>query len=139
PCSTSAHTAPVIATTEPTERSTPPVAITSVMPSESSMMREPCVRMSIGVPKRWPFSTVILRNAGLNAAFSATSAISPTAGQNIGEPVSRLVMMPSRHQAHQPLRRDLAAGDFAGELALAQHEHARAVAHDLLDLRGNQQ
>ncbi|OPZ12213.1 MAG: hypothetical protein BWZ10_02102 [candidate division BRC1 bacterium ADurb.BinA364] len=42
--------APAMAITEPTLRSTPPVAITSVMPMASSMTFDPWLRMSIGVP-----------------------------------------------------------------------------------------
>ena len=48
--SSMAHVAPEIATTEPTDKSMPPVAMTSVMPSATNMVREPWVRMSIGTP-----------------------------------------------------------------------------------------
>ena len=50
PCSSIAHVAPAIATTEPTDRSTPPVAMTSVMPSATSIVCEPWVRISTGTP-----------------------------------------------------------------------------------------
>ena len=42
--------APEIATTAPTERSMPPVAITSVMPSATSISGAPKRRMSIRLP-----------------------------------------------------------------------------------------
>ena len=47
-----AATAPAIAITAPTERSTPPVAITTVMPSDNSMTVEPFLRMSISEPDK---------------------------------------------------------------------------------------
>ena len=46
-----------IAMIAPTDRSTPPVAITSVMPMASSMIVDPLRRMSTRFPNRWP-STV---------------------------------------------------------------------------------
>ena len=45
-----AATAPAIAMTAPTDRSTPPVAITRVMPSDNSMTVEPFLRMSMREP-----------------------------------------------------------------------------------------
>ena len=42
--------APEIAATAPTERSIPPVAITSVMPSATSISGAPKLRMSIRLP-----------------------------------------------------------------------------------------
>src|ERR1051326_6827768 len=45
-----AATAPAIAITAPTERSTPPVAMTRAMPRASSMTFEPWLRISINTP-----------------------------------------------------------------------------------------
>ena len=42
--------APLTATTAPTERSMPPVAITNVMPIASSIVGAPLRRMSIRLP-----------------------------------------------------------------------------------------
>ena len=52
PCATTscATTAPAMAMMAPTERSTPPVAMTRVMPSASSMTFAPWFRMSMRVP-----------------------------------------------------------------------------------------
>ena len=46
----SAASAPVIAMTEPTDKSTPPVPMTSVMPSASSMTFAPWLSTSTSVP-----------------------------------------------------------------------------------------
>ena len=45
-----AATAPAIAITAPTDRSTPPVAMTSAIPSASSITFDPWLRMSMKTP-----------------------------------------------------------------------------------------
>ena len=52
-----AATAPAIAITAPTERSTPPVAITSVIPSDSSITIEPFLSTSTSEPETYPPSS----------------------------------------------------------------------------------
>ena len=49
-----AAVAPAIAITAPTDRSMPPVAITSVMPMASSATGAARLRISIGLPNRRP-------------------------------------------------------------------------------------
>ena len=53
-----------MAMTAPTDRSTPPVAITSVMPMASSMIVEPLRRMSMRLPNRWPSTVSSPKNPG---------------------------------------------------------------------------
>ena len=62
-----AATAAAIATTAPTEMSMPRVAITSVMPSETSTSGAARLRMSIRLPYRWPSRQRDRRKPGLNA------------------------------------------------------------------------
>ncbi|CAM3207405.1 hypothetical protein DESA109040_02780 [Deinococcus saxicola] len=57
---------PLIAIREPTDRSTPPVAITSVMPIATMMMVATCVRLTLRV--------CTLRKYGVNSALKISSA-----------------------------------------------------------------
>ncbi len=64
----SGASAPAIAISEPTERSMPPVAITSVMPTETMTMVATCVRLTFSVWK--------LAKCGVHAKLKASSAMS---------------------------------------------------------------
>src|SRR5258706_3558202 len=66
-------TAAVMAITGPTERSTPPVAITSVMPSASTMGGAPFHKISIILPYRWPFLISRLKKFGLKIRLKTAS------------------------------------------------------------------
>ena len=74
--------APEIATTAPTERSMPRVAITTVMPSATSSVGAPLRRMSIRLPNRCPFWKRMAKKPGDTAKLSSSSATSVTIGQN---------------------------------------------------------
>ena len=69
------------ATIEPTDRSMPPVAMTSVMPSATSSSGALVRRISTGAPKRWPSRTVMLRKLGRAAVLATSSANSAASGQ----------------------------------------------------------
>ena len=58
----SAATAAAMATTAPTEMSRPRTAITSVMPSDTTMSGAARFRMSMTLPYRWPSRQVSVRN-----------------------------------------------------------------------------
>ena len=68
-----------IAMTAPTERSTPPVAITSVMPMARITVGDPFRRMSMTLPKRWPSFSSSLKKPGManrsNAKIISNAAI----------------------------------------------------------------
>ena len=76
-----AASAAAIATTAPTEMSMPRVAITSVMPSDTSTSGAARLRMSIRLPYRWPSRHSRCRKLGLKAALTASSSSSVTTGQ----------------------------------------------------------
>jgi hypothetical protein len=77
-----AAVAPAMATMVPTEMSMPRVAITSVMPSETTISGEARFRISIGAPKKWPSSIVIDRKSCRCATSSANSNNSVTTGHS---------------------------------------------------------
>ncbi len=77
-----AATEAAIAITAPTERSTPPVAMTSVIPSASRHTVDPLRRMSIRVPYRLP-SRVSSRNTrGTKIRSNSRMIASATSGKN---------------------------------------------------------
>ena len=73
-----AAVAPAIAITAPTDRSIPPVAITSVMPIASSATGAARLRISMGLPNRRPSWRTIWKKCGatrLSTASTSSSAI----------------------------------------------------------------
>lgn len=79
-----AAVAPAMATIAPTEMSMPRVAITSVMPSDTSTSGAARLRMSMGAPNRWPSSIVMERKFALCERSSTHSAISVRHGHTSG-------------------------------------------------------
>ena len=86
--------APLTATTAPTERSMPREAITRVMPSATSMVGAPLRRMSIRLPNRWPSCIRMLKKLGVTMTFTTNRAMSASAGQISGDAVSLLIITP---------------------------------------------
>ena len=70
----SAATVAAIATTAPTEMSRPRTAITSVMPSDTTMSGAARFRMSMRLPYRCPSCQAMRRNEGLNKALTSDAA-----------------------------------------------------------------
>ena len=77
--------APLTATTAPTDRSMPRDAMTSVMPRATSIVGAPLRRMSIRLPNRWPSCTRMFRNVGVRMTFTTSSATSARHGQISGD------------------------------------------------------
>ena len=90
--------APLTATTAPTERSMPREAITSVMPRATSMVGAPLRRMSIRLPKRWPSWTRMLRKLGVRTTLTASSATSASAGHSSGDAANLFIIGHSRRR-----------------------------------------
>ncbi len=65
-----AATAAAMATTAPTEMSMPRVAITMVMPSDTSTSGAARLRMSIRLPYRWPSRHSTCRKLELKTVFT---------------------------------------------------------------------
>ena len=70
-----------MATTAPTEMSMPRVAITSVMPSATTISGAARLRMSTRLPYRCPSRHSRCRKPGLKAALATSSSASVTSGQ----------------------------------------------------------
>ena len=71
-----------MATTAPTERSTPPVAITRVIPSATNIKGAELLKTSIRFPYKWPSSIPSLKNPGEKIASKMKIKASATSGQN---------------------------------------------------------
>ncbi len=74
--------APAIATTEPTDRSMPPVAMTRVMPSATRIRGAPNLAMSTRLPYRWPSLIWTDRKPSVKARLSSSSATRTTTGHS---------------------------------------------------------
>jgi hypothetical protein len=74
-------TAAQMAATAPTERSTPPVAITAVMPIAISISGDPRLRMSTRLPKRWPSLISSRKKLGVKKKLKSMTSASATSGQ----------------------------------------------------------
>src|SRR5215208_322575 len=172
-----AATAPAIAITDPTDRSTPPVAITSVIPTATSTTVETWSSTLNRLP--------VVAKFGVKTAFAATSTtsaanatpvgpadcqraraaraapaaagrggVSPAGGGDVGGAEldtlgARCVpgvggvagggwarrRAPARHRADDRVLADLPAVQLGHVRAVAQHDHARAPLHQLLQVR----
>ena len=107
----SGASAPAIAISEPTERSMPPVAITSVMPTETMTMVATCVRLTLSVWK--------LAKCGVTSEIEGEQhdqrgqrGVAPQEGQDVGRGapalqgrrVSHRKPPPSPRRPHAPWR-----------------------------------
>lgn len=75
-------TAAAMATTAPTERSIPRVAMTGHMPRAMSIVGAPFFRMSTRLPWRWPSWKRRARNDGRTIALAASSTTIATRGHS---------------------------------------------------------
>src|SRR3954470_10029921 len=157
----SAATEPAIAMTAPTERSTPPVAITSVIPSAASAAGAPRFTTSTRLPYNRPSRTVSERNPEVNNPLNSSSAASASTGQAVLLHVidTRGARRPARSTsggdggvtgsvaftgwggdgAHNVLDVDLVTGKLSHFGAVAQHGHAVRHANDLFQFRRDEQ
>ena len=104
-----AATTAAMAMTAPTEMSSPRTAMTSVMPSDTTMSGAARFRMSIRFPNRWPSCQEIARNPGWKIADTRMSSASVNAGQNSAWRASRFTCHPRSWRTPHPRRRRAAA------------------------------
>ena len=77
-----AATAALMATVAPTEMSMPRVAITRVMPSDTSISGAARFRMSMTLPYRWPSRHCSIQKPGFRLALTIRISTSVTAGHS---------------------------------------------------------
>src|SRR5690606_23530709 len=143
-----AAVAPAIAITAPTERSIPPVAITSVIPIASSATGAARFKISIGLPNRRPSCTIIWKKCGatrLSTSSTSNSAAicgvpvgqlkrrfdSPVCGSERGITINSLC----RDGIHDRRNGQFLQRDLGHLLAIAHDNDAIGIAHQLLQLR----
>src|SRR5579859_70878 len=138
--------APEIAMTAPTERSMPPVAITSTMPSESSATGAPRLKTSTRLPNSRPSCRRRSKNCGetmrsiARTARSAKTWARPRRGRRSTSGMSGFLR---RGRAIGGNRRDDRGHADVGVLqgadmdAVAQHHDAIGIGHDLVELGGD--
>src|SRR3954447_3378770 len=146
--------APEMAMSEPTERSMPPVAITSVMPTPTMTVVQTWVRFTLSVCQ--------LRKFGVTAALNRTSASRASGGpwrsRNVCRSsrrtgfvgtmaASRISITRStapdliretgavRHRGHHRILTHILANQFGDGDAVAEHEDVACRLHQLFDLR----
>jgi hypothetical protein len=137
-------TAALMAATAPTERSTPPVAITAVMPIAISISGDPRLRMSTRLPKRWPSLISSRKKLGVKKKLKSMTSASATSGQK--RPLPRnaetswrnLSCGASRDGVHDDLLVQFTLAQFGDDGLVAQHENAMAGAQHFLQLGGNE-
>ncbi len=74
--------APAMAITAPTDRSMPPVAMTSVMPSATRISGVPKMRMEMRLPYRCPLRMLTAKKFGVNGRLNSSRTTRMAAGQN---------------------------------------------------------
>ncbi len=147
-----AAVAPAMAMMAPTERSIPPVAITSVMPIASSATGAARLRMSMGLPNSRPSCRTIWKKCGATRLSATSTRISASScgipvGQlmrRFGWPVcgrDRGITLYSlcRNGIHDRRNRQLRERDLCHLLAVAHDDHPIGIADQLLQLGGDHQ
>src|SRR5215208_4224565 len=146
--------APAIAMSDPTERSMPPVAMTSVIPTPTITMAQTCVRLTLRVCQVAKFGV----KAKLNRIRRASATTAPYRLRNVlqSKPRERLagragaaisairrllatLVMPMRHGGHDGGLADGVALQVRDRPAVPEHEDAARRLDDLLKLGGDHQ
>ena len=129
-----AAVAPAMAITAPTERSIPPVAMTSVIPMASSATGAARFRMSIGLPNRRPSCTIIWKKCGATRlSTSRTTSRAAICGVPVGQLNRRFdspVCESERGITIYSLCRDGIHDRRNGQLIQRDLCHLFAIAHD---------
>src|SRR4051794_487238 len=143
-------TAPEIAISEPTDRSMPPVAITSVMPTATMTMVATWVRFTLSVCQVAKFGVT----AKLNSRSSPRAASVPyrdsRAPRRLGTCTNRAgrlasatgelgTAVPVGHRGHHGKLAKLGAGQLGHGAPIPQDEHPVAPFDDFLDLGADHQ
>mgnify|MGYP001480635201 CR=1 FL=1 len=131
-----AATAPLMAITAPTDRSMPLVAMTSVMPIDSSTTGAPRIKITIKLPNIRPSTTSMLKKSGairrLPSKMSSRAKIGQKARLRVrdwsekprsaGWVISDIRLL--RDHLHNSVLSDLIAFKFGHFFVVAQHDHA---------------